>query len=144
MLWCGFAFFWESSVVTTVVPFFFKLWGIPFVFAGLYFVFGRFIFDAKQRQKTYYGVTDDRAIIVSGLFQRKVKILSLSNISDISLTQGADGRGTITFGPTPPFFASFGAWWPGMGQQSVPNFEMIEGAREVYDLLNRTRKHIRT
>jgi len=119
-LWCGFAIFWEFNVLTTGAPFFFKLWGIPFVVVGLYLVAGRFIADVKQREKTYYGITDDRVVIVSGLFQRKIKTLNLQNISDISLTERSNGRGTITFGPTPPFFAWFGgSSWPGMGQQST-------------------------
>jgi hypothetical protein len=79
-------------------------------------------------------------VIVSGLVQRKVKSLTLSNISDISLTERADGRGSITFSPTPSFFASWAWSWPGMGQQSTPSFEMIEGAKEIYDLINRTKE----
>lgn len=57
LLWCGFAIFWEVSALTIApsdkaVGFIFPLFGIPFVLAGLYFVFGRFIFDAKSREKT--------------------------------------------------------------------------------------------
>src|SRR6476659_2074117 len=60
ILWCGFALFWEFTAVTKGAPFFFMLWGIPFVLAGLYFVFGRFFIDAGTRERTYYGVTSDR------------------------------------------------------------------------------------
>lgn len=141
LLWCGFAIFWESSVINTNAPFFFRLWGIPFVLIGLYIVAGRFFVDANQRSKTYYGLTDDRVIIVSGLFQKKIKTLNLQTISDISLTEGKDRKGTITFGPTPQFYAAFGGTsWPGMGQQAVPSFDSIENARSVYDLINNAKR----
>ncbi len=57
LLWCGFAIFWEVSVLSTDGPLIFKLWGIPFVIVGLYMAVGRFFIDAKQRAKMYYGVT---------------------------------------------------------------------------------------
>src|SRR6266436_215662 len=77
ILWCGFAIFWEPMVVRKGAPVFMMLWGIPFVLAGLYIVFGRFIVDAMSRAKTFYGVTNERVIIISGLFSRQVKSLNL-------------------------------------------------------------------
>jgi hypothetical protein len=50
LLWCGFAIFWEASVLRIPgAPFFFPLFGAVFVAAGLYFVFGRFLFRDAQR-----------------------------------------------------------------------------------------------
>ena len=81
LLWGGFAIFWEWSVFNSNAPFLFLLWGIPFVLVGLYFIVGRFVVDARQREKTCYGVTNERVIIVSGIFSRKVKTLSLRTLS---------------------------------------------------------------
>jgi hypothetical protein len=141
LLWCGFAIFWELSVISSGAPFFFKLWGIPFVLVGLYMVLGRFFIEARQRDNTVYGLTENSIIIVSGLFTRKVKRLNLRAVSDISLNEGKERRGTITFGPTLPFYAWFGGGsLPGMGQMAVPSFEMIENARSVYELIMTTQR----
>jgi Bacterial PH domain len=136
ILWCGFAIFWETSVVRTGAPVFFMLWGIPFVCAGLFFVFGRFITDARSRSRTFYGVTSERILIVSGIFSRQTKSLQLRTLSDVSLTQRGDGSGTITFGPSNYMNSLFPAGaWPGTGRYVPPSFDLIECASEVYDVI---------
>lgn len=137
LLWCGFAIFWETTVVLTGGPIFFVLWGIPFVCVGLFFVFGRFIADARLRAGTLYGITNERVLIVSGLFSRQIKSLQIRSLTDITLSQIADGSGTITFGSA-PFMGSFaypGAFWPGMSRYALPAFEFIENASEVYRVI---------
>ena len=41
-------------------PLLFKIWGIPFVLAGLYFVFGRFIVEGKRLSRTVYAITNKK------------------------------------------------------------------------------------
>jgi hypothetical protein len=138
LMWGGFAVFWELSVFRTGAPFFFRLWGVPFVLVGLYITVGRFFVDSYQRSRTFYGLTAKRAIIVSGLMGRQVKSLALSGISDISLSERSDNRGTITFGSTNPFQSMWtGTAWPGTRNQMVPTFDLIENARQVYDQIRR-------
>jgi len=134
LLWAGFAVFWETSVIRAGAPFFFMLWGIPFILMGLYITIGRFWTDARRRARTTYAVTSDRIIINSGTFTPTSKSLNLRTLSDVTLQERADGTGTITFGPVPPFAAmSAGMTWPGMPQ--VPAFEMVPDARRVYAVI---------
>jgi hypothetical protein len=141
LLWGGFAIFWEASVFRTNAPFFFKLWGVPFVLVGLYIIFGRFLVDARCRSQTFYGITTERIIIVSGLFSRQIKSLNLRALTDVSLTERADGSGTITFGPVPPMglFLPTGSW-PGAGRYASPSFDLIERAKDVYEIIRSTQR----
>src|SRR6185437_8312393 len=90
LLWGGFAVFWEVSVFKTNAPFFFSLWGIPFVLAVAYIIFGRFFVDAYQRGRIIYGLTNEHVIIMSGLLSQNVKSLNLRTLSDISITEKSD------------------------------------------------------
>ena len=143
ILWCGFAIFWESSVIATGAPFFFKLWGIPFVLVGLYMVIGRFFADAKAREKTWYAVTNERVLISGGLFSRSLRSLYLKTLGEISFLEKGDRSGTIIFGTTGPF----PAWMmssvnsiPGSGRNAPPAFVNIENARTVYDTIRQSQR----
>lgn len=138
LLWGGFAIFWESMAVAGGAPFFFVLFGFFFVLVGLYFIAGRFFVDIAQRKKTYYGLTGDRAIIISGLLNQNIKSIYLKNLAEVNLSTRSDGRGTITFGASHPMAWLYaGSGWPIMGRyQMAPAFETIPNARAVY-------KHIR-
>ncbi|TGT22819.1 PH domain-containing protein, partial [Mesorhizobium sp. M4B.F.Ca.ET.172.01.1.1] len=57
LLWGGFAIFWTYMATKQGAPLFFDAWGAMFVCIGLFFVFGRFIFDAWLRQRIHYAVT---------------------------------------------------------------------------------------
>ncbi len=147
VLWLGFAVVWEVIVLSNVdtadspVGLIFGLFGGIFVLIGLYFFVGRFIADATGRARTYYGITNDRIIIVSGLLFRQIKSLPLRTLSDVSLTQRANGSGTITFGPIHPFLHFFPAGgWPGARSFCPPSLDMIERAKDVYDTIRAAQK----
>jgi hypothetical protein len=73
----GFAIFFNTYFMTSDAPIFFRLLGIPFIIAALYMMIGRFFVDVWLRSKTFYGVTNERIIIVSGLLNSNIKSLNL-------------------------------------------------------------------
>ncbi|WP_157006271.1 PH domain-containing protein [Luteibacter yeojuensis] len=141
LLWGGFVAFWEYSVLKGGAPAFFGLWGIPFILVGLYMIIGRFFADAFVRSRTAYGVTDQRAIIVSGLFTSEVKSLPLASMADITLSERPDRSGSIQFGndAMPGRSLFVGVPWPGASKQLAPRFDLISDAKKVYDLILQSR-----
>jgi hypothetical protein len=151
LLWGGLAIFKESSVPSIPdAPWFMKLGGIFFVLIGLYLIVGRFFADAKMREKTLYALTGERVLILSGVFRRESRSLTLRNLSEVSVVQARDDSGTITFGSAPPFAAFFGGIagsLPGGGRngsdrmQPPPQFEMIDDVAAVAALVREARRH---
>jgi hypothetical protein len=133
ILWCGFAIFWFTAALVSGASILFAMFGVPFVCVGLFFVFGRFIFDAKNRENTFYGLTDNRIIIRSGVFKKTIKSINLKTLSEIEYEERSDGSGTINFGPVNPFFMRSNNlnWFSG----SRPNtsLELIQDVRKVYN-----------
>lgn len=66
VMWGGFAIFWETSVTSGGGPVFGMIWGTPFVAIGLYIVFGHFFYKRYRKQRTCYGITDQRALVAVG------------------------------------------------------------------------------
>ncbi len=143
LMWGGFAFFWEWSVLHSDAPPFFALWGIPFVAIGIYIIFGRFFVEAWQRSRTHYAVTNERVLIVEGLFRNTVRSVSLRTLADMSLTERSDGEGSISFGQSSlPAMFRFFSGWPGMNERLGPMFDRIANARGVRDVIHGAQKSL--
>jgi hypothetical protein len=134
LMWGGFALFWEYSVISSGAPLLFRLWGMPFVLVGLHMIVGRFFLEALQRAKTDYMVTNERIIIRSGIFRRRLKSLDLRGMGEFSLTENGKGQGTIAFGVSPAgnMFSGLSSW-PGV--EAEPRFDAIADARTVYEVI---------
>ena len=118
---------------------------IPFVLVGGYMLVGRFLVDWYQRTRTYYGLTDQRVIILGGLFNRQVKSLTLATLSDITLDARSNGSGTITFGPGASASSWFGRTsWRGVNNRQAPAFDLIEDVRKVYAMVREAQQSNRT
>jgi hypothetical protein len=137
LLWGGFAIVWESTAIGRGLSSFFALWGIPFVLVGLYMIFGRFFVDRAQRSRTYYALTNQRVIIISGFFSQNIKSVVLAKLQEINITKKRSGKGTITFGPLNPMsWMNSGNIFPNTSRYNVaPSFEMIDDVNKVYQYI---------
>jgi len=60
LFWGGFAIFWEAGARghwrntprSHPAPFFFLLWGIPFILIGQYMICGHFAYEAWLKRRT--------------------------------------------------------------------------------------------
>jgi len=138
----GFAFFWEFGVVSSGAPLFGVIWGIPFVLVGLYIIVGRFFVDMIQRSRTYYALTSERAIIISGLMNQSVKTVKLKQLPEINISTGRNGKGSITFGASHPMAWMYsGSGFPNMSRYNIaPSFEMIDDVKMVYQQIKRLQR----
>jgi hypothetical protein len=68
-------------------------------------IVGRFFYEAMLRSRTYYGLTNERVIIISGLFSRTVKSLLVQTLADVSsdgLPESSSKYGLINVPNQPP------------------------------------------
>ena len=121
---------------------------IPFVLFGVWFLFSRFWFDAKLRGRTFYGLTDGRAIFVTYWLRQEILSVYLKDLLELRFTRRSDGTGTLEFFTNLGGFNRLrgvgfgynrsGLWWPGTRHWRFlipPAFEMIAKPVEVERLI---------
>jgi hypothetical protein len=154
-MWGGFALFWEwgasgqanhtsRSLETTL---FFSLWGIPFVLIGQYMIWGRFLYTAWKKSRTFYAVTNERVIVLNTMRNRKITDAFIAGLSSVSLTTRLDGIGTIEFAPEPERSSTWFSNRNRGGQQmdidlSRLAFFDIPEAKNVYQIIQSQRKSV--
>ena len=140
LLWGGFALFWEYEVISTGAPFLFALFGIPFVVAGLYLMVGRFYYDARLRERTFYGITDRRVIILSGIRSKQSKSFVISEIADMNMIENPDGSGVIALGSEDINKAQqVELVWPGQ-TETKPLLSNIQDVRKPFEIIEQLRQ----
>ena len=103
---------------------------------GAYLIAGRFFWDAKRRSATFYGVTQKRVIIESGVWRSTIRSVNLRTLSDLSMTERGDGSGDVALGSVPPLMSWFiSSGWPGMNSYGPPTLESVARVREVYAII---------
>ena len=133
-----------------------------FILLGLIAIWG-FVFYPLQRWKTFYALTNHRAVVIPGLLRRRAKSFPLNSMNFTALTCRTGNKATVIFGDYPAWYAGMDvvqkqrvmdSWkWFGyrfdlfeiglssgnQGQGSrrpeFGRFEYIENSREVYAML---------
>jgi hypothetical protein len=139
-----FAVFWLLMVLaifglilsggpTQVDPFAYVILPI-FIMVGIYMLIGRFIVDRAARRRINYYLTNQRALIETGLFRLALSSISLAALPEMKFRAGRKGRGTIQFGSPPALFGMIPSSWPGARQFLPPMFEDVEDGQRIFQL----------
>jgi hypothetical protein len=135
LLWTGFFVFWEFGVWKQK-SIFMTLWGIPFLVIGNYMVWGRFFVDGWLKRRTYYALTNRRAMILQNGWKTKVSTTYLESIPNIEFE--GDSIGTIWLGPKYPVIATRGKKTRDLSRFSVgdvPVFADIDDVAALHRLI---------
>lgn len=99
--------------------------GIPWVMLG------------QRAGKAHYFVTNLSAIIVYApvaRWGRRVTVVALKNLQQITLSENRDGTGTLLLGSNPYTYGRYSSSWI---SHLVPAFANIERPQEVYQLIRK-------
>lgn len=121
------------------------------------FTLARYWFDAKLRGRTFYGVTNRRAIVVTYWLRQDMSAIDLKELRELRFTQRWDETGTLEFIPTQSQVSRLwggglarydrgNLWMPGNGfwRAVIPlAFEMIADPVEVEQLILKARDEAR-
>jgi len=148
LMWGGFAIFWESmaigfgpfgrSPVPGGVGVIFMLWGIPFVLIGQYLIWGRFVYAAWLKKRTYYAVTNRRVIAVQRGWRHRLQSAYLDTLP--TLIKEGGSCGTLRFSPV-----ILARGWPLVRSNSdgMPVFMDVDNVDAVYRLVSELREKVR-
>jgi hypothetical protein len=144
LAWCGFACFWTFMAWHGGAPWPMVIFGSLFVGVGLFMVFGRFAADARTRAKTFYAVTDQRVLFVTGGPNQSQAITSIEmrSIGDLTMVLSKDGRGSLLFGfpaQVPQAMAKGAVMFSRVAKPGTMVVQ-IERVKEVYDLIRKTKE----
>ncbi len=148
LMWGGFAIFWEAGVLgfwganSHAAPGLFVLWGIPFVVIGQYLIWGRFLYAAWKKKRTYYAVTNRRVIVVQDGSSRKTASAYLDTLPTLVKESSSGGVGTLRFAEPESVWSKGRGWsaWDVMAVGSVPVFVDMDDVGGLYHLVSELRE----
>lgn len=158
LLWGGFAFFWEGSVIASLLRgedrsgnggslWLFVLFGAAFVVMGLYIVAGRFIYKRVKKKRTFYVVTDRRVLTLTTLWGRHLSAAFIDRLPSLQKSTDSGGVGTVHFGEArgwETYYENTGMDFMSGGREGpVIAFYDIHDPDTVYRLVNEIRERRR-
>ncbi|HWH59476.1 MAG TPA: hypothetical protein VN682_17745 [Terriglobales bacterium] len=153
LLWGGFAIFWEAGVAgywgspsQQNGPWIFgMIWGVPFVLIGQYMIWGRFLFAAWRKKRTFYAVTSRRVIAVQDGWSRNMASAYIDTLPTIMKASVSTNTTTLRFAQAAPMWTGRRSWgvWDGMAIGDVPTFVDIDDADYVYRIVSEIREKAR-
>lgn len=134
ILWFGFAIFWEYSAISEGAPFFFCLFGVPFLCVGLYITVGRFFWTAYIRKHTAYVITNKKIIRKRG---RRIDLMDGKTLPPIHIHAFQDGNGTIQFGQI--WYRNYdrSGWNRNDGMFSMENIPNVARVHQILTTMDR-------
>lgn len=139
LLWGGFAIFWFlaasgfveifDSPTSPVTHIFYMVCGMLFVLVGQYAIWGRFVYTRWKKKRTYYALTNRRALIViHGFFGRRSSSAWFIDLLLIDKRVQRNGIGFVSFGGP----ATAEARWGTNNPPRPPTFDDVDNADDVY------------
>lgn len=148
LFWVGFMIFWEIDALFgehgSSDRIFMALSGLPFTLIGQYLLWGRFVYKAWKKKRTYYAITNMRVLIVVQWARGKsLHAVYLKDILAANKSVGRNGIGTLVFATSireTRQWGNFGMGWSRRTQEpAAPAFYDVREANTVYELVNRLR-----
>jgi hypothetical protein len=150
LMWGGFAIFWlvGASGIWGIwnrpdqpLHYFGVVWGTPFVLIGQYLIWGRFVYRWWEKTRTYYALTERRALIVPNGFRGRTSTSAhFGNLVMVDKFVRSDGIGSIGFGGP-----LTGRWMRGRGGGALrcPTFDDVDDVESVYRIAMRLKDQFR-
>lgn len=129
-----FAVIWTTDAAGSG-PWPFVAIGLAFVALTLHGLVGRHLVDMWKRGRTFYGVTNDRLVVVTEYWSRQAQSQQLVTLSNLALDRCSDASGMISVGPW--------TWSSGFGYpRPAPDmaFEQLPDCAAVFNLIVKARE----
>ncbi|MBW1810228.1 MAG: hypothetical protein JRJ87_18670 [Deltaproteobacteria bacterium] len=120
----------------------FAFTALPPLVIGFYLVLGRYLVKIRGKRRTYYAVTDQRAIALLAGSKKVIMAANIKTVPIVTKTIKKSGIGNLRFGNSYPgamFFENVGMNTFSSNAGGVVAFYDIKDAEEVFRLVSEVR-----